>query len=44
MAILKKEKIHMNPEIIIRSETIADVDAITDVTIAAFKTLETEMP
>jgi len=30
----------MKPEIIIRSETDTDVDAITDVTIAAFKTLE----
>ena len=30
----------MKPEITIRSETGADVDAITDVTIAAFKTLE----
>lgn len=29
----------MKPEIIIRSETGADVEAITDVTIAAFKTL-----
>ena len=30
----------MKPEIIIRSETDSDIDAITDVTIAAFKTLE----
>ena len=30
----------MGPEIVIRSETEADVDAITEVTIAAFKTLE----
>jgi putative acetyltransferase len=30
----------MDPEIVIRSETDADVDAITEVTIAAFKTLE----
>ena len=30
----------MNPNIIIRNETSADVDAITDVTVAAFKTLE----
>ncbi len=30
----------MNPKIIIRSETDADVSAITDVTVAAFKTLE----
>lgn len=30
----------MKPEIIIRSETDADVSAITEVTVAAFKTLE----
>jgi len=30
----------MNPEIAIRSETNADIGAITEVTIAAFKTLE----
>jgi len=30
----------MNPEIIIRSEIDADVSAITEVTVAAFKTLE----
>ncbi len=30
----------MDPEIVIRSETDADVDAITEVTIAAFKTME----
>jgi putative acetyltransferase len=30
----------MNPKIIIRSETDADVSAITEVTVAAFKTLE----
>jgi putative acetyltransferase len=30
----------MNPKIIIRSETAADADAITEVTVAAFKTLE----
>ena len=30
----------MDPAIVIRSETDADVDAITEVTIAAFKTLE----
>jgi putative acetyltransferase len=30
----------MKPEIIIRSETDSDIDAINDVTIAAFKTLE----
>jgi len=30
----------MQPQIVIRSETNADVSAITDVTVAAFKTLE----
>ncbi len=30
----------MNPKIVIRSETEADVGAITEVTVAAFKTLE----
>jgi putative acetyltransferase len=30
----------MNPKIVIRGETDADVSAITDVTVAAFKTLE----
>ncbi len=30
----------MNPKIVIRNETDADVSAITDITIAAFKTLE----
>jgi putative acetyltransferase len=30
----------MNPKIVIRSETDADVDAISEVTVAAFKTLE----
>jgi putative acetyltransferase len=30
----------MNPKIIIRNEIEADVDAITEVTVAAFKTLE----
>lgn len=30
----------MSPKIVIRSETDADIGAITDVTIAAFKTLE----
>lgn len=30
----------MNPKIVIRSETDADVGAIADVTVAAFKTLE----
>jgi putative acetyltransferase len=30
----------MDPKIIIRNEIDADVDAITEVTVAAFKTLE----
>jgi putative acetyltransferase len=30
----------MNPKIVIRSETVSDVSAITEVTVAAFKTLE----
>jgi putative acetyltransferase len=30
----------MNPEIVIRNETESDIDAITEVTIEAFKTLE----
>ena len=30
----------MNPKVVIRPETAADVDAITEVTVAAFKTLE----
>ena len=30
----------MNPKIVIRSETEADVSAIAEVTVAAFKTLE----
>ena len=30
----------MNPSIVIRNETNADIDAITEVTVAAFKTLE----
>ena len=34
-----KEQKHMKPEITIRSETGGDVDDITDVTVAAFKTL-----
>jgi putative acetyltransferase len=29
----------MNPKIVIRSETDADVSAISEVTVAAFKTL-----
>jgi len=35
-----EEYSHMKPEIAIRNETIADVDSITEVTIAAFKNLE----
>lgn len=31
----------MNPKIVIRNETHGDICAITEVTIAAFKTLET---
>lgn len=31
----------MNPAIIIRNETDADVSTITEVTVAAFRTLET---
>jgi putative acetyltransferase len=30
----------MNPKIVIRSETDADITVITEVTVAAFKTLE----
>lgn len=30
----------MNPKIVIKNETNADVDSITKVTVAAFKTLE----
>ncbi len=30
----------MNPEIVIKTETSADIDAITEITTAAFKTLE----
>lgn len=36
----KEDRKHMNPKIVIRSETDADVSAITEVTVAAFKTLE----
>jgi putative acetyltransferase len=36
----KKESRCMKSEITIRSETNADIDAITEVTVAAFKTLE----
>ena len=40
LAIEEKEPRRMKPEITIRSETDADIGAITEVTIAAFKTLE----
>lgn len=40
LASTKDEQATMNAEIVIRSETVADIDAITEVTIAAFKTLE----
>jgi putative acetyltransferase len=30
----------MNPKIVIRSETVADVSTISELTVAAFKTLE----
>jgi putative acetyltransferase len=36
----RRTKKHMNSKIVIRSETDADVSAITEVTVAAFKTLE----
>jgi putative acetyltransferase len=36
----EKEYRGMKPEIVIRSETNADIGAITEVTVAAFKTLE----
>ena len=36
----RRNKIPMNPAIIIRNETDADIDSITEVTIAAFETLE----
>ena len=40
MASKKWKTKHMNPNIIVRDETDADVRAIAEVTIAAFKTLE----
>jgi putative acetyltransferase len=40
LAAEEEELKHMKPEIVIRSETDADVAAITEVTVAAFKTLE----
>jgi putative acetyltransferase len=40
LACKKKKYENMNPEIVIRNETHADVYAISEVTIAAFKTLE----
>ena len=36
----RKNKRPMKPKIVIRRETDADVSAITEVTVAAFKTLE----
>jgi putative acetyltransferase len=36
----RRKKKPMNPKIVIRSETVADVSAISEVTVAAFKTLE----
>jgi len=39
-AIENKEQRRLKPDVTIRSETDADADAISDVTIAAFKTLE----
>lgn len=40
LASKKEEQKIMNPKIVIRNETNADVGAITEVTVAAFKTLE----
>jgi putative acetyltransferase len=40
LACKKEEYDIMNPEIVIRNETVADVRAISDVTLAAFSTLE----
>jgi putative acetyltransferase len=40
LACKKKEYESMNPKIVIRNETHEDIGAITEVTIAAFKTLE----
>ena len=40
LASKKEERKIMDPKIVIRNETNSDVDAITKVTIAAFKTLE----
>jgi putative acetyltransferase len=40
LASKKEEQETMDPEIVIRNETDTDVGAITEVTIAAFKTLE----
>jgi putative acetyltransferase len=40
LATVQEEPRDMNPEIAIRSEARSDIDAITEVTVAAFKTLE----
>jgi putative acetyltransferase len=40
LASKKEERKIMEPKIVIRNETNSDVDAITEVTVAAFKTLE----
>jgi putative acetyltransferase len=40
MASKKRKTKHMNSKIVIRSQTDADVSAITEVTVAAFKSLE----
>jgi putative acetyltransferase len=40
LASKKEDTEHMNPKIAIRRETDADMSAITEVTAAAFKTLE----
>ena len=37
---MASKKENVNPNITIRTETGTDVDAITDVTVAAFRTLE----
>ena len=40
MASKEEDKKPMNPKVVIRNETDADVSAIAEVTVAAFKTLE----
>ena len=40
MADRKSQGKAMNPEVVIRYETDADIDAIRDVTVSAFRTLE----